>query len=566
MKILGLKPTLMSPLGYWGNHDPGACLLVDEEIKAIAEEERFTRNKRAEKTFPEHSIRFVLDDYGITLSDIDVIAVGRNPRRYYNQSRNRSGLPTSLRELYVTKQNVERSLAGYKNYHIREVKEKLDELFAEEVTGEFVTVSHHRAHAASAAYCSGFDDCVTITVDNRGEAESSVLWDAELNRTAEFSVDNSVGLFYLRGCQYLGYHYESDAGKIMGLAAYGEYDDEYASTFDRLIDVGEGQYDVTAVCRNGVDILEEHFGPRREPGEELTQRHENFAYHLQRKTEEIVQSLVKYHVGSTGIANVALAGGVAMNCKMNREIKNLDCVDELFVQPAANDSGICLGAAVEGYRQVTGNRPDVSLTHVYYGPRYTQTEIGEILDGCKLAYEHVDDICRRVAKLLADGHVGGWFQGRMEYGARALGNRSILADPRDADSVDKVNKTVKHREPWRPFAPSIRYEAREEYLVDGDEAPFMILLDGVKESKRDEIPAVTHTDGTTRPQTVREETNERYYRLIEEFERLTGTPVVLNTSFNVAGEPIVESPEQAIADFHRTGLDFLALGDYLLTK
>ncbi|MFB6201233.1 MAG: carbamoyltransferase C-terminal domain-containing protein, partial [Halorhabdus sp.] len=341
---------------------------------------------------------------------------------------------------------------------------------------------------------------------------------------------------------------------------------QYARKFDELIDVGDGHYDVTAVCRGGVSLLEEYFGPASEETATFSKAHEDFAYHLQSKTEEIVKSLVRSHVEATGVTNVALAGGVAMNCKLNRELANLDCVDELFVQPAANDSGICLEAALEGHRLVTGEDPDIGLTELYYGPDYSRREIGDALTDCKLSYERVDDICASVAELLADGQVGGWFQGRMEYGARALGNRSILANPRTAESVDRVNETVKHRESWRPFAPSILFEARDEYLVHADEAPFMILLDSVHEHKRDEIPAVTHVDGTTRPQTVRKSVNERYYRLIEEFETLTGTPVVLNTSFNVAGEPIVESPRQALADFYSTGLDFLALGDYLLVK
>jgi carbamoyltransferase len=353
----------------------------------------------------------------------------------------------------------------------------------------------------------------------------------------------------------------------MGLASYGEYREEFATAFDKLVSYGGGEYDVTSIVNteNPIEVFEEHFGDRRIYPEPFTQRHKDFAFHLQLKTEQILKHLVKYYVQETGVSDIALAGGVFMNCKANRIIKNLDCIDSIFVQPAANDSGVCLGAALEGYRMATGNKPAPNFNHVYFGPEYNNNNIEQILDESKLEYEKTD-VVEAVAKLLAEGKLVGWYQGRMEFGARALGNRSILANPRKSDSVDRVNKFVKNREPWRPFAPSIKFEAKNEYLVDGDESPYMILLDEVKDEKKEEVPSIVHVDGTTRPQTVRRETNKKYYNLITEFEEITGTPVVLNTSFNVSGEPIVESPQQAIQDFYSTGLDVLALGDYLLTK
>jgi carbamoyltransferase len=354
----------------------------------------------------------------------------------------------------------------------------------------------------------------------------------------------------------------------MGLAPYGEYRRDFAEKFDQLIEYGGGNYDVTSLFEHDdpIGTLESLFGDRREYSDELTQRHKDFAYHLQLKTEEIVTHLVEHYVDQTGITKVGLSGGVAMNCKLNREVMNLECVDELFIQPAANDVGVSLGAALSGYKAATDEDPVERFDNVYFGSEYSNDHIEEVLRGGKLDFEQVEDAPKRAATLLADDHLVGWFQGRMEFGARALGNRSILANPRSQDSLDQVNKNVKHREAWRPFAPSLLYEAREEYLVNGDESPYMILLDDVDEDKHNEIPAVVHVDGTTRPQTVRKEQNERYYELISHFEELTGTPVVLNTSFNVSGEPIVESPKQALSDFYLTGLDALLIGDYLVQK
>lgn len=572
MYVLGLKPSFgqHDTFDIWGYHDGSACLIDDEEIVAAAEEERFTRQKRAEHTFPTKSVQYVLDEANIRLSDVDVVAVGRDPRKRvkYHRKNPMSLLPTSPRQALHVVENLKAVAAAFKNIHIYRVDQKLQEATGEEFTGEYYSISHHLAHAASAYYCSPATKPITLTIDAKGEHDSTVLWDRDLNRVKEFSRDNSIGFLYSYGTQYLGYRHGGDAGKVMGLASYGEHREDFERKFSSLVDIGYGDYDVTAITDvdDPVAIFEEHFGPRRVYPDEFTQRHRDFAYHLQKTTEEIAEELVRYHVEQQGTADVALAGGIAMNCKMNRGILELECVDDLFIQPAANDSGICIGAALQGYREVTGEQPDIEFWNVYFGPSYANEQIKAILDSAKLEYEKRDDIAAKVAELLAAGKLVGWFQGRMEFGARALGNRSILADPTTEESRDRVNENVKHREQWRPFAPSLLHEARDEYLKGGEEAPFMILLDTVPEDKREEIPAVTHVDNTTRPQTVREEVNRKYYRLIKEFETRTGTPVVLNTSFNVAGEPIVESPEQALQDFFSTGLDALALGDYLIRK
>lgn len=573
MFVLGINPTygFRGQFQFWGRHDGGACLLNDDEIIAVVEEERFVREKQALDTFPKQSIRFVLDEAGIGLNDVDVVAIGRNPVKYrHNLIKKPSpeSVPTSLMDVYRLFENVGKVAAAYRDRHVDTVDAELQEMFDEPFDGTYHSFSHHRCHAASGAYCAPMEQPVTLTVDATGEHDSTVLWDSQLERIAEHSKSNSLGYLYTYGTLYLGYRHGRDAGKVMGLAPYGEYREDFEEAFDELVSIDDGRYDVTAVtdASNPVNVLEDHFGERRTYPDQFTQRHKDFAFHLQRKTEEVLRALVTDLVQRTGVSDIALAGGVGMNCKANRAILDTECVDNLFIQPAANDSGICLGAALEGYRQATGERPSIDFEDVYHGPQYTDKAIEAALNEAKLDYEREDSICERTAKLLADGALVGWFQGRLEYGARALGNRSILADSRNESSLNLVNRNVKHREPWRPFAPSILSEDKDEYLVNGTESPFMILLDEVKPEKQDEIPAVVHEDGTTRPQTVTKETNERYHNLLSAFKELTGVPILLNTSFNVAGEPIVESPEQAIQDFYSTGLDALVLGDYLVTK
>lgn len=565
--VLGLKPSIGKR--YFGWHDAGACLLKNGKIVSAVEEERFTRNKRAPQTFPKQSIQYVLDDNNLEINDIDAIAIGRDTRVYseyikqYPLSGN--GYPISKRVLG----DLYRTAQAYRGKAKKIVKNEINNIFGEQpLTADFYEIPHHRCHAASAHYCAPFDKHLTITIDAQGEYDSTVVWDDQLTRIKTFPRHNSVGYLYSRGAKYLGYRGGQDAGKVMGLAPYGKHRKEFEEYFDELIPVSKGTYDASAIpnASDPVELFESYFGERRVHPEEFTQRHKDFAYHLQLKTEEIVKSLCKYYIENSQFDKLSLAGGVAMNCKTNREVMNLDCIEDLFIQPAANDSGICLGAALEGHKRHVGLNPDPEFSHVYFGPKYDNDRIKSSLEGYKLEYQTPDDICRRTAELLADGNLVGWFQGRMEFGARALGNRSILADPRTEESLNRVNKNVKNREPWRPFAPSLKYEARDEYLVGGDESPYMILLDTVQTEKRDQIPAVTHVDGTTRPQTVRKQDNKKYYRLIEEFESITGVPVLLNTSFNVSGEPIVESPAQAIQDFYSTGLDALAIGDHLLQK
>lgn len=578
MNVLGIKPSLgkLTPLTGGGRHDGGACLLVGGEIVAAAEEERFTRNKHALDEFPHHSLRYVLEAGDLSLSDVDAIGVGRDRSRRADvlRQRPRSLVPSSpgdvvsLAREFATLGAVRAGMdLDVVDSHIHAPAPGVPAPETEFV-GPYERVAHHRCHAASAAYCAPAERPVAVTIDLRGEHDSTVLWDADLERVRTFPWYNSVGRFYAAGVNYLGYPRGWDAGKVMGLASYGEHREDLESAFESLVEYGGGEYDVTAITNadDPVAVLESKLGPRRSRDEPFTDRHRDVAFQLQATTERIVTDLVDHHLAEQGSRSLALAGGVALNCKLNREIAALDRVDDLFVQPAANDAGLPLGAALAAHRRAAGERPDPAFEHPYFGPGYGNDEIEGVLSGAKVEFERVEDVAERVAGLLADGALVGWFQGRMEYGPRALGNRSILADPRSSASKDAVNRNVKHREEWRPFAPSMLATASDEYLERGGEYPYMIVLDAVPEAKRGDVEAVVHVDGTTRPQTVRESTNDRYHRLIEAFGERTGVPVVLNTSFNVAGEPIVESPEQALRTFSATGLDALAIGDYLVEK
>lgn len=584
MHILGIKPTMwMRYPRFWGRHDAGACLLNDDKIVAVAEEERFTRQKHAPSpSFPEDSISYVLSEADLSISDIDVIAIGREPERFYHQLReNTSGLMRFMPweqgkdyewfwrivdggcRIFACETNkVARARKASQQGGIEQVAERINNSFNGTFSGEYLKVSHHRCHAASARYCSGLDNPIIITIDGSGEYEATVFWDENLNKLRSISNENSLGRFYYSGVQFLGYDYIHDSGKVMGLAPYGEYRAEFEEKFDEIAPFGGGEYSVQDCT---IAKLEELFGPSLKSPRDFSQREKDFAYHLQRRTEKIVCDLVQNFIGEQDNSEVCLAGGLAMNCKMNREVATLAAVDELFVQPAANDSGICLGAAIEAYRLTADKEPDLELDHLYWGPEYDNNKIHQKLCDCQIKFEQPDDIAEKAAKLLARGDTVGWFQGRMEFGPRALGHRSILANPQSTESRDRVNR-IKSREQWRPFAPSITYESRNEYLKYGEYAPFMIVLDEVREEKQDVIPAVTHVDGTTRPQIVKQEVNPKFHRLLKMFEKRTGMPVLLNTSFNVSGEPIVESPQQALADFYTTELDALAIGNHLLVK
>ncbi|WP_458189211.1 carbamoyltransferase family protein [Haladaptatus sp. NG-WS-4] len=566
--LLAFKPAI----GLYGRHDPSAVLFEDGEVVFGIEEERLTRNKHAPETFPDEAIRTCLDHRNLDLRDISKVILPYDPSlqskvldHYVRDAARLDGVETKLRHLeWLVKSQVRGQF-----FPTNQVESKLAEIGTPVPPVE--TKPHHACHAASAFHPSGFDEALVLTVDAKGEYDSTVVWRGDedgLSRVRTYKHPNSLGLFFAVITEYLGYRMFNGEGKVMGLAPYGEENDAIETTLRDLVTSGVN-YDVTALTKrwgtdHGVRTLEEAFGrPRNDSPGEFDQWQKDLAYTAQKFLEETVLDIASTYANAIGTANVGIAGGVALNCKMNKQLINATSIKNVFVQPVAHDAGLAFGAG--WLEQSPTDVP--TMTNVYLGTEYDTEEVVDLLETNKVDYERPDNLERYVAERLADGALIGWFTGRMEMGPRALGSRSILADPRTIASRDRVNEFVKHREKWRPFAPSMLEDAAGEYLENGEPAPFMITASDVKPTKRDDIEAVLHpADKSTRPQTVREEQHPQYYRLISEFADITGVPVVLNTSFNDHAEPIVESPTQALKDFYGMGLDVLVLEDTVIEK
>ncbi|SFS53712.1 carbamoyltransferase family protein [Halostagnicola kamekurae] len=565
---LAFKPAI----GLYGQHDPSAVLFDDGTPVFGIEEERLTREKHAPDTFPTNAINACLDYRDLELGDVDEILLPYDPslrsriRSHYLSDAVRA--PTLPRKLSALEQTLVTEIQS-QFFPTRQVESRLESIGS--LVPPIERLSHHRCHAASAFHPSGFDDALVLTIDAKGEYDSTVVWRGDrhgLERVKTYEHPNSLGLFFAIVTEYLGYRMFNGEGKVMGLAPYGEENPEIERRLRNLIDVGTS-YDVTELTKrwgtgHGLELLSEVFGrPPKADTDEFDQWEKDFAHTAQKLLEEIVLDIVEAHTDTVGSHNVALAGGVVLNCKLNKRVREAACVGDLFVQPVANDAGLALGAGWVGRPPETVD----DLSTVYFGSSYEKETIEETLDTSKLSYAEPANVEQYVADRLADGALVGWFQGRSELGPRALGSRSILADPRTADSRDRVNRFVKHREGWRPFAPSMLEDVAEEYLIDGRPSPFMIEAYDVDPEKASELEAVVHpADDSTRPQTVREDQHERYYRLIEAFGERTGVPVLLNTSFNDNGEPIVDKPIEAIKDFYGMGLDLLVVDDFVLEK
>ncbi|MCX7640298.1 MAG: hypothetical protein N2Z23_07645 [Pyrinomonadaceae bacterium] len=434
----------------------------------------------------------------------------------------------------------------------------------------FFCIDHHLAHAASAYYASGFNEATVITWDGSGDGLSATISygkDGKL-KVLEQRGDFSIGEVYWAIHRFLQL---SDEGSLMGLAGYGTP----KGTFDKVaipeklyIDFSKISRPVVAPGMGYCWELTKWLGKPRAEHEEITERHKTIAADLQKLVEDFGFTYLKRALEMTGCRNVAFAGGVALNATMNGKIARSGLVDKIFIQPEAGDAGGALGAAYMGYVNLGYELKPKELEHVYWGIGYTDEEIQKALEIVKVKYKRLsrEELIETVSDLLVQGKIVGWFQGRAEWGPRALGARSILADPRNREMLHKVNAAVKYRDGWRPFAPSMLEEVAEEYLENPVYAPFMIMTFPVKEEKKHLIPAVVHIDGTTRPQMVRRSVNPLYYDLIKRFGEKTGVPVIMNTSFNLKGEPIVNSPRDAIRTFYSSGLDALAMGSFLIEK
>jgi len=439
---------------------------------------------------------------------------------------------------------------------------------------------HHAAHAATAYYVSPFDDALIVTIDGSGDSQCATVWLGTGDRMElihEVEIPDSLGWFYAAITEYLGFQAYDGEYKVMGLAAYGQPNRQFREALERVVplaDDGWSYHVRPEFIHHGPHTHSDRFTdhlvsllglPPRQGRSPLEPLHEALAFEAQRLLEDRVLRLLQHFRMETGRTRLCLAGGVALNVKMNGRIRQSGLFDDMFVFPIPSDSGSAIGAALGVYRELTGRRPK-PLEHLYLGPSFSDEEIELQLKSCGIAYRVCDDIAEATADLLAQGKVVGWFQGRMEAGPRALGARSILADPRAIDSRDRVNAAIKFREYWRPFCPSLIETAAPRFMRDATPAPFMITAFEATEAAARLCPAVVHVDGTMRAQTVNGEANPRFYALLKAFERRTGVPVLLNTSFNVKGEAIVCTPRDALRTFWSTGLDALAIGRCLIEK
>lgn len=554
-------------------HDAGAALVRDGELIAAAEEERFNRKKHYSE-FPRQAVAYCLREAGITIEKVDYIGFYEKPLLKFNRI-----LETVLAGWPLTYMSWIKSMPLWlgTKLHIASLIQK--ELGTDK---EVLFNQHHLSHAASAFLVSEFEEAAILTADGVGEW-TTTAWgvgrgiDIEIRK--EISFPHSVGLLFSAITAYLGFQVNDAEWKVMGLAPYGE--PKYVDRFREIVDIkNDGSFRLNlryfahtySTKRMFNRRWEALFGqPQRRTEEELTAFHRDIAHSGQKIVEEIMVKIATHVQGETGMRHLCLAGGVGLNCVANWRILQESGFEKIFIQPAAGDSGGALGTAFYIYNSVLKNPRRFVMNHALWGPSFTDDEIQAALSRCEACYEYIDDeeeLLDRTAGLLTDGKVVGWFQGRMEFGPRALGSRSLLADPRREDMKDIINQKVKFREPFRPFAPAVLKERAHEYfdMPEGMDAPYMLLVPEVLEDKRRVIPAVTHRDGTGRVQTVTEEHNPRYYRLIRRFGELTGVPVVINTSFNVRGEPIVCTPEDAYRTFVNTGIDAVVMGNYLITE
>jgi carbamoyltransferase len=552
-------------------HESAACLLNDGKVIAAVEEERFSRQKHGKPAMidnphelPLKAIEYCLAEGGITLADVAWIGYSMNPER-------------RLQNGTFADRVVEGdwgSASGEELFY-NQLLTVPEQLLAMGFKGEFKWVDHHLAHAASAFYPSAFTDAAVLAVDGIGETSSTLMAIGEgnlLRTVQEVPYPASIGFIWEKLAKYIGFS-EYDACKVMGLSAYGD-PTRYEGEFNQIITL---QPDGTFTADNDVfcfrvedyTALESLFGfKRRERGEPLTQEHSDLTAALQKVTERILLHMAEYLHRVSRSENLCMAGGVALNCVANGLLAEQGPFRHVYVQPAAHDAGTAMGAALVIHHMVLGNVERDALPHTYLGPSFTDQEIEAELRQAGVRYERVELIERAVAELLSQNRVVGWFQGRMEFGPRALGNRSLLADPRDPDNRERLNIVVKHREDFRPFAPSILHEeASHWYEITRPvlASDFMLVGYRVHKDRWEKIPAVVHVDGTSRIQTVRQETNLRYHRLISEFFALTGVPVLLNTSFN-DNEPIVCTPADAVRTFKKTAIDYLAIGNFLIHR
>lgn len=579
---------MTSILGINAYHaDSSACLISNGKIIAAAEEERFRRLKHW-AGFPSEAIKYCLAEAGIKLSELDHIAINQDPRANF------------LRKAHFTlfqRPDVRTILDRLRNKQKRaSIVEEMSQTIGQGFHGKIHNIEHHLSHLSSAFHVAPFDEAVIVSVDGFGDF-ASTAWglgkDNAIDVGGKVYFPHSLGIFYQALTQWLGFPNYGDEYKVMGLAPYGQ--PKYIEKMRNIVLLLEdGTFELNLKMfrhhseyiryewDNGDPYVGQLFsadlvellGPARGQDQELTQHHKDVARSVQAMYEEAFFHLLNSLHARYKSKNLCLAGGCAMNSVANGKVYKNTPFESLYIQSAAGDAGGAIGAAYVVWQSL-GNQSDFSMDHAYWGPKFSENELDQIIiqhdakfkdSQCEVKkIEDNAEICDVAAKAIAQGKVVGWFQGRMEWGPRALGNRSILGDPRRADMKEILNAKIKRRESFRPFAPSILRESVSDWFEQDDEVPFMMQVYPIREEQREKVPAVTHIDGTGRLQTVSKDTNSMYHQLIKSFEKLTGVPIILNTSFN-ENEPVVCNPQEAIDCFLRTNMDILVLGNWIIRR
>jgi carbamoyltransferase len=544
------------------SHDTAAALLVDGQLVAFAEEERFNREVHT-KRFPHQAVASVLRLGGIDIGEVEMVTFAHRPwtdlRRGGADAVRRLAGRRLAAQAYIdarlaSKEQLFRRTWGYR--------------------GPVLGVGHHLAHAAGTFFASPFDTAAVLTLDRGGDFLSTTTnlgRGGHIEVRSEIRNPDSLGEVYTAVTQYLGF-FPNDEGKVMGLAPYGT--GKYAEELRDLVSLHPGggfsvNLEWFGYQRDGSPMSEaflERYGEARQPESDITDRDKDLAYALQNVVEESALHVARALRSASGCPRLCLSGGLVLNSVMNTRILEEAGFDEVFIQPAAGDAGNALGAALWAWHEHFGQPRSWRMEHPYHGEGWSEADAETALRRAGVHFERAADPAGAAASRLADGKVVGWFQGRAEAGPRALGARSILADPRRAEMRDVVNARVKRREWFRPFAPSVLHERGAEYFERYHPSPFMLLVLPIRESKRAEIPACAHVDGTGRLQSVTHETNPGFHAVIERFDELTGVPVVLNTSFNLRGEPMVHRPGEAVTDFLRSDMDSLVVGSLVADK
>lgn len=540
-------------------HDSAASLVKDGTLIAAAEEERFTHIKHGKRPIPFsayelpfHAIDYCLKEAGIHLKDVDNITYSFDP------DINRITVYPGNDELYLSyiRHAPEQLVSGYPHH----LQKRFDDITTKDFEWHFV--DHHLAHAASAFICSPYENAAVLTIDGRGENVSTTYYHGKRNhfkKLSEVLIPHSLGLLYEAVTAHLGFLHSSDEYKVMALASYGK--PTFLDEFSSMIHVGKnGTYTIDEY------LLDVRFGAARKRNAPFTQKHFDIAHSLQKVLEAVVLQLVNWLYETTHEENLCMAGGVALNCVMNAVIRDKGPFKNIWVQPASGDAGTALGAAlwIDAQKRKTDERSFV-MEHAYWGPDYSDEEVETFLKWTKVRYRKFDNVASEAAKILAQDKVIGWYQGRMEFGPRALGSRSILASPIHAEMQARLND-IKDREDFRPVAPVVLEEDAGDWFNGAFYSPYMLFVFDVKDDKADLIPAVRHVDGTARIQTINKNQHPCYYALLNEFKKLTGVPVLVNTSFNTRGEPIVCTPRDAVECFWTSPFDALVIGSFLLEK